>query len=215
MRELLAFYAADEGMTEAQKLADLHKIALENIALLESGLETVDRGQTGGLRDPEERKFVERACVAALLEPAEADTGVQLRYSPKRGRLGFVPNWKSEGLFTGHMVSYTSSGTRTVEIKDGFSKVSYGEQSSGTRRIHVLARNQNRRDASVEWIELQLGKGYNWTLKNRKIFSDKYNCSQLAWASYMYSQGLDIDINEGSSVLPDDMRRSTFAKAIP
>ena len=49
----------------------------------------------------------------------------------------------------------------------------------------------------------QLGKPYNWNIWN-KWDTTKYYCSQLVWRAY-YDNGVNIDSDGGSSVLPDDI----------
>lgn len=84
--------------------------------------------------------------------------------------------------------------------------------SSTARRVPVGATVLNelsgtpysQRDAATEWANGTVGSAYRSFHSQNKTYSAPFNCSQLMWAAFN-REGLDLDANGGSFVLPLDI----------
>lgn len=66
--------------------------------------------------------------------------------------------------------------------------------------------------AAANFALAQVGKPYNLAFfNNKKVYSDKYNCSQLVWAAYKsVDPNVDMDANGGPGVYPADIANSSW-----
>jgi len=79
-----------------------------------------------------------------------------------------------------------------------------------TSKMYVNV-SQAKRDASVAWARTKKGKPYNNNFAfNRIVEHATYNCSQLVWAAYTKSAGIDLDSNGGTGVYPGNIRGSKY-----
>lgn len=66
--------------------------------------------------------------------------------------------------------------------------------------------------AAANFALAQVGKPYNGVFfNNKRVYSDKYNCSQLVWAAYKsVDPNVDMDANGGLGVYPADIANSSW-----
>lgn len=86
--------------------------------------------------------------------------------------------------------------------------------------------SDEERKKAVDFARSAEGCGYNFKLTNRDVIlpidpaKTKFYCSQLAWAAYYHTSGIDIDANPGFSkkyaygVAPQELRDSKNVKVV-
>lgn len=80
-------------------------------------------------------------------------------------------------------------------------------------------------NSAVQFARARTGRSYDWDFSSNKKYSvsqDKeYNCSELVWKAYNYSDtengcnyvgGRDLDSNGGNAVYPEDIYYSPLTK---
>lgn len=92
--------------------------------------------------------------------------------------------------------------------------VSYGSwdkkyASNNSWQYGVSRTTEYQDQKAAEWAAKQIGKPYNWTFTEKTV-THKFYCSQLVWASYYYTTGIDLDTYAwGSAIHPQELRSSS------
>lgn len=77
------------------------------------------------------------------------------------------------------------------------------------RRVDGASLNAHDRAAALAENRYALNLPYNSNFAfNKTVWDNKYNCSQLVWAGWQYSNGTDLDDNGGPGVYPEDLWKS-------
>ena len=79
--------------------------------------------------------------------------------------------------------------------------------ASGTQKQYVNTTQANR-NAAANLANTYVGRAYNLNFAFNKTANGAMNCSQLVWAAYIESVGIDLDSNGGHGVYPSDIRDS-------
>lgn len=77
------------------------------------------------------------------------------------------------------------------------------------QRVSTLQKN---RDSAALKARQWLGRGYNYNFAFNKTANGKMNCSQLVWAAYKVTSGIDLDSNGGHGVYPVDILKSKLTR---
>lgn len=108
----------------------------------------------------------------------------------------FSPDYIVEAPGTGKVVRYISS--QNVKVAPGAKK----QTVDASLTVRTKAR---------DFAYSKRGKPYNTNFAfNKKVTADKYNCSQLVWASYKSAGSIDLDSNGGTGVYPANIRDSSY-----
>lgn len=93
-------------------------------------------------------------------------------------------------------------------------KIGHAKAPAHTELILVNKRDDSRiriapsaRARAAGWARKKEGKAYNSNFAfNKKINASKYNCSQLVWAAWKATSGIDLDNGWSKGVYPGDIR---------
>lgn len=72
----------------------------------------------------------------------------------------------------------------------------------------------NDRARAAGWAMSKLGAGYNTDFPWNRTFGPTFNCSQIVWAAWKATKGIDLDKDGGWGVYPADLRDSPRAKRV-
>ncbi|GAA4759472.1 hypothetical protein [Gordonia alkaliphila] len=136
---------------------------------------------------------------------ADATCGKPANRKVGRARRGgdfFYSDSCTEGVNHGHNGLFVST-MATVEASDekGVHRVANAAESMrvNPQKYYVKAENatNNQKDSAVDYAESKVGKGYNkWGFANNRKGGPEvghFNCSQLVWAAYYETSGIDLD----------------------
>ncbi len=92
-------------------------------------------------------------------------------------------------------------GVRTIEWKS----FAAGYAHMGVVRVKGASGDQLAR--VVRWLEERKGRPYRWPIIQGldKTDQSRFYCSQLAWLAYKEVLNLDLDVDKGALVFPDDL----------
>lgn len=77
------------------------------------------------------------------------------------------------------------------------------------RRVDGASINAHDRAAALAENRYARNLPYNSNFAfNKTVWDNKYNCSQLVWAAWQYSNDTDLDDNGGPGVYPEDLWKS-------
>lgn len=77
-------------------------------------------------------------------------------------------------------------------VKNVWGNWSYKYKDKTVWQVGVTSTTVEQDQAAAEWATKQVGKPYNGSFLN-KTKTDSFYCSQLVWAAYKYTAGVDLD----------------------
>lgn len=83
---------------------------------------------------------------------------------------------------------------------------------AGAQKQAVDATSAQRDSAADYAYTNMLGRAYNLIFFANKDYEGAVNCSQLVWAAYHATSGIDLDGNGGWGVYPNDIRDSSLTE---
>ncbi|MEM2271524.1 MAG: YiiX/YebB-like N1pC/P60 family cysteine hydrolase [Archaeoglobaceae archaeon] len=134
-----------------------------------------------------------RGCTGALISPF----------------MSLFGDWHHASMFIGNekMIEAWIDGVRVVSVD-----MVRNADSVAVYRVNAPDSVKQR---AIEWAMSKLGLPYDFKwityVGGKEIEGDSYYCSELIWASYLVSGGLDLDHTPawswkyGNSVSPDDL----------
>jgi len=68
----------------------------------------------------------------------------------------------------------------------------------------------------VKWVEERKGKPYRWPIVMglNRTDESRFYCSQLVWLAYKQVMNLDLDVDKGVLIFPDDLYYSNYVEKI-
>lgn len=130
----------------------------------------------------------------------------------------FISNNSTMGINHGHtgiyvfvneIVEAPGPGQKSHKVTTGKTVA-----SGGAVLYSVMTAQTNRNKAAARANNNYIGRGYNINfITSNKHESGDMNCSQLVWAAYDFSVGIDLDGNGGSYVWPYDLRQSPLVSS--
>lgn len=159
----------------------------------------------------EESMLKEVKQKTAAASPASAPiANLPIGNAPRRGDVYYTPAWTS-GYNHGHVGIYSQTNRIVEALQNGVIErpTSIVRVSSGSVKQYVRTSPTNRNRAAQRAREY-VGKAYNMHFYNNRKTYGPMNCSQVVWAAYKSTAGIDIDIDEGWGVYPTDVRDSGY-----
>jgi uncharacterized protein YycO len=144
------------------------------------------------------------------LDSSGSGSTVVLGSAARRGDIFISP---ASTLFVEHGhtgIYYTTSVVVEAPGGDKLSRAvatSTYRVGSGSIKQYISATTTQRESAANLAYGSLRGKEYNFNFAfNRNAYGTKMNCSQLVWAAYLRTTGLDLDGNGGTGVYPYNIR---------
>ncbi|GAB3174664.1 hypothetical protein GCM10027059_47220 [Myceligenerans halotolerans] len=198
------------GATQSQVVA-----AVKDVARTEGV--TFDAAVDQALAETE-RATSEPSTVAGggLRAAASSDPGggdVLLGSAQRRGDVFWSPS-STAGVEHGHDgIYYTTSSIVEAPGTGELSRLVSAAQRyvpEGSLKQAVSATTAQRESAADYAHDAMLGREYNVIFWANKSYDGAVNCSQLVWATYHATSGIDLDGNGGWGVYPNDIRDSSL-----
>lgn len=189
--------ARDEGMTESEVVATALAEAREARAASQP------EGQEGELTTMSSSGG---GCTA--VSPPVATRKGDVIYSPS-GLAGFTYGHSAIYYGTHALVEAPGPGSNSRWVYRTNTKV-----CKGSKLQYVRVTQTKRNSAANRAYNNYRGKPYDYQFwSNRTNGTGRINCSELVWRAYRYSSaGISVDINEGNSVYPSDIRDSGYTR---
>ncbi|MBP3223200.1 MAG: hypothetical protein J6M18_04660 [Actinomycetaceae bacterium] len=137
------------------------------------------------------------------------------------GKKTLLPGGKGDIFYspssTGHVgIYYTNS---IIVEAPGVGKKSHSAHrwnvkvNNGTEIMHVKTSQANRNKAANRAFNSYRFRDYNMKgFAFNKTANGKMNCSQLVWAAYKTTSGIDLDADGGHGVYPRDIKKSKWTQ---
>ena len=119
-----------------------------------------------------------------------------------------------------HVGIYTKKNQITEALENGVRTRSTGKQREFPYEIYkVVTKDYGsaryplaKRQQAASWALKQVKKPYDPVWWNNKLNTSagnaKFNCSELVWKSWRFGAGVDLDVNGGKGVYPNDIKKS-------
>ena len=214
-------YAEEEGISPELAIEQAVAEAEESYYFDETYYGETDFELEGDYIDPEgngeyfstEEELSETDSGFSALSSGEAKRNIKVGSARNKGDVVYTPA-KTAGYNHGHSGIYYSKTVLVEAPGLGKKSKATGQGSflvaKGAHKQYVKTTSANRNRAANKAYNSYRGKSYNSNFaNNKKTNSAKMNCSQLVWAAYKSTSGIDLDGNGGPGVYPGNIRDSS------
>lgn len=218
--ESLHEYADDEGISPEQAVEQAVTEAEESYYFDETYYGETDFELEGEYIYPEgndeyfssEDDLVKTGPVFSALSSGGTKRNIRVGSARNKGDVVYTPA-KTAGYNHGHSGIYYSKTVLVEAPGVGKKSKATGQVNflvaRGAHKQYVKTSSSNRSKAANKAYTSYRGKSYNSNFaNNKKTSSTKMNCSQLVWAAYKSTSGIDLDGNGGPGVYPGNIRNS-------
>ncbi len=192
MRQAVADIAEQTGQSPQQ-------VAQENLDLAKA---SVEKARQEGLQTDN----VFRSADAGLVEIGKAENVGDFFIAPSNATHLPLVNHGHNALYVADNLLVEAPGPNLLSRKISIENY---RVSSGVEKYRVNTSQENRDAAAQHAKDNFIDKPYDiGFLNNRENGRQHLNCSEVVWAAYFETSGLDLDGDGGKSVYPYDFQSS-------